>query len=257
MKTNFEKVIDFNNCFGSYVSNSLNIELFKTDPKLVDLKYSLINEEVHELFDAFNNKDVTEIVDALSDIKYVLYGMAAAFGINMDIEYRDYLSLYVSTIELTNASNFDLIKEHYKFPNKITDYNDNCNIEYFNTNNVSFITIIETINNDLKVNIEYSNIVNLRINLCKLLYYVNKMGCFIGINLDESFKIVHDSNMTKVCNNEQLAKDTVNWYLDNDDRYKSPSYRKNEYGYVVYNKDTGKILKSIHYVPADFELLLT
>ena len=102
MKTNFEKVIDFNICFGSYVSNSLNSELFKTDPKLVDLKYSLINEEVHELFDAFNNKDVTEIVDALSDIKYVLYGMASAFGINIDIEYRNYLSLYVPTIELTN-----------------------------------------------------------------------------------------------------------------------------------------------------------
>ena len=83
------------------------------------------------------------------------------------------------------------------------------------------------------------------------------MGCFIGINLDKSFKIVHESNMTKVCNNEQLAKNTVKWYLDNDDRYKSPSYRKNDYGYIVYNKDTGKILKSIQYVPADFEILLT
>ena len=73
MKTNFEKVIDFNNCFGSYVSNSLNSELFKTDPKLVDLKYSLINEEVHELFDAFNNNKIYTPINKKGKTGGVIY----------------------------------------------------------------------------------------------------------------------------------------------------------------------------------------
>ena len=51
MKTNFEKVIEFNKCFGSYVSSTLNHELFKTSPKIVELKFSLVEEEVNELAD--------------------------------------------------------------------------------------------------------------------------------------------------------------------------------------------------------------
>jgi len=62
--------------------------------------------------------------------------------------------------------------------------------------------------------------------------------------------------MSKVCPNETLAKETVVWYLANDGRYKTPSYRESEYGWVVFNKDTGKILKSIKYTPADFASLI-
>ena len=47
-----------------------------------------------------------------------------------------------------------------------------------------------------------------------------------------------------------------NEYLANDNRYNSPNYRESEYGWVVYNEDTGKILKSIKYTPADFAPLL-
>ena len=42
----------------------------------------------------------------------------------------------------------------------------------------------------------------------------------------------------------------------NDLRYKTPSYKKNEFGYIIYNKDTGKTLKSIKYTPANFDCLL-
>ena len=61
MKTNYDKVVDFNRCFGSLVSNVLNPSLFKSNTKLVDLKYSLISEEVGELVDAYNNNDIVEI----------------------------------------------------------------------------------------------------------------------------------------------------------------------------------------------------
>ena len=256
MKTNYEKVEDFNKCFGSLVSDILNPSLFKSNPKLVDLKYSLIDEEINELVEAYNNNDIVEIIDALSDIKYVLHGMAAAFGINMDLVFKHYLDVYVSSIKNHNGSNFNIINSHYNFNNDVKKYKNNIKDENIKKNLEEFIVIIQNINSNFKSIIETCNIDSLRINLCKLLYYVNKMGAYIGVNLDESFKIVHDSNMSKVCESEELAKKTVGWYLENDTRYKTPAYRESEFGWIVYNEDSGKILKSIKYIPADFSTLL-
>ena len=256
MKTNYEKVVDFNKCFGSLVSNVLNPSLFKSSPKLVDLKYSLIDEEINELVEAYNNNDIVEIIDALSDIKYVLHGMAAAFGINMDLVFKHYLDVYVSSIKKQNGSNFNIINSHYNFNNHVKNYKNNIKLLNIKKNLDEFIVIIQNINSNFKSIIETCNIDSLRINLCKLLYYVNKMGAYIGVNLDKSFKIVHDSNMSKVCESEELAKKTVGWYLENDTRYKTPAYRESEFGWIVYNEDTGKILKSIKYIPADFTTLL-
>ena len=256
MKTNYEKVVDFNKCFGSLVSNVLNPSLFKSNPKLVDLKYSLIDEEINELVEAYNNNDIVEIIDALSDIKYVLHGMASAFGINMDLVFKHYLDVYVSSIKKQNGSNFNIINSHYNFNNHVKNYKNNIKLVNIKKNLDEFIVIIQNINSNFKSIIETCNIDSLRINLCKLLYYVNKMGAYIGVNLDESFKIVHDSNMSKVCESEELAKKTVGWYLENDTRYKTPAYRESEFGWIVYNEDSGKILKSIKYIPADFTTLL-
>ena len=256
MKTNYNKVVDFNKCFGSLVSNVLNPSLFKSNPKLVDLKYSLIDEEINELVEAYNNNDIVEIIDALSDIKYVLHGMASAFGINMDLVFKHYLDVYVSSIKKQNGSNFNIINSHYNFNNHVKNYKNNIKLVNIKKNLDEFIVIIQNINSNFKSIIETCNIDSLRINLCKLLYYVNKMGAYIGVNLDESFKIVHDSNMSKVCESEELAKETVRWYLENDTRYKTPAYRESEFGWIVYNEDSGKILKSIKYIPADFTTLL-
>lgn len=255
MTTNYDKVVDFNKCFGSVVSDVLNKSLFETNPKLVDLKYGLIDEEINELVEAYNNDDIVEIIDALSDIKYVLHGMAAAFGINMDISFKQYLHVFVTYVKNYEDTNFNIINNHYNFNRDVKEYKDNIKSIDFKKNLDVLIDIIQSINNEISTIIQSSNIDSLRITLCKLLYFVNKMGSYIGVNLDESFKIVHDSNMSKVCETEELAKQTVAWYLSNDDRYKSPNYRESEYGWIVYNEDTGKILKSINYIPADFTSL--
>ena len=72
-----------------------------------------------------------------------------------------------------------------------------------------------------------------------------------------SFDIVHRSNMSKLCISEEEAKQTVENYKLNDKRYKTPEYRKsdNDKYWVVFNRGTGKILKSINYNPADFREL--
>jgi len=89
-----------------------------------------------------------------------------------------------------------------------------------------------------------------------ILYVVYGMGSSIGVNLDNAFDIIHKSNMSKLCSTEEEAKETVNWYKKNETKYDSPNYRKSEDGkkWVVYNKSTKKILKSINYNKVKFNL---
>lgn len=151
--TNFRKVQNFNKCFGVERYETPQLNVCVENPKLVKFRMGLIHEEVMELEDAIKNNDFEEVVDALSDILYVVYGM----------------------------------------------------------------------------------------------------GDCIGVDLDKTFQIVHSSNMTKLCKTEEEAKETVNWYKQNKlDVYPEPDYKKgNGDYYVVYNKSTGKVLKSINYLEAD------
>ena len=56
---------------------------FSTD-KINKLRLDLIKEELTELTEAMNNKDLLEVADALTDILYVTYGAGHAFGIDLD-----------------------------------------------------------------------------------------------------------------------------------------------------------------------------
>ena len=152
--SNFDKVVEFNNVFGVTVHNTPQPNIFTTDPALVKLRLSLIEEEVRELKEAIDNHDMVETVDALADILYVVYGAGASFG----------------------------------------------------------------------------------------------------VDLDNAFDIVHRSNMSKSCDSEKLAQETVAWYKENDDRYDTPDYRPAGEGkWVVFNRSTGKVLKSVRYTPADLK----
>ena len=56
---------------------------FSSD-KINKLRIDLIEEELEELKEAINKKDLQEAVDALTDILYVTYGAGHAFGVNLD-----------------------------------------------------------------------------------------------------------------------------------------------------------------------------
>ena len=78
--SNFSKVGVFMKTFGQEVKNKPS---FSTD-KINKLRLDLIKEELSELTEAMNNKDLLEVADALTDILYVTYGAGHAFGINLD-----------------------------------------------------------------------------------------------------------------------------------------------------------------------------
>ena len=78
--SNFSKVGDFMKTFGQEVKDKPS---FSTD-KINKLRLDLIKEELNELTEAMNNKDLLEVADALTDILYVTYGAGHALGINLD-----------------------------------------------------------------------------------------------------------------------------------------------------------------------------
>jgi predicted HAD superfamily Cof-like phosphohydrolase len=78
--SNFEKVKKFMQTFGQDVKTKPS---FPND-KIVDLRSSLIDEELSELKEAVKNQDITEVADALTDILYVTYGAGHAYGIDLD-----------------------------------------------------------------------------------------------------------------------------------------------------------------------------
>ena len=78
--SNFDKVGIFMKTFGQEVKKKPS---FSTD-KINKLRLDLIKEELDELKEAMDNKDLLEVADALTDILYVTYGAGHAFGINLD-----------------------------------------------------------------------------------------------------------------------------------------------------------------------------
>ena len=78
--TNFESVKKFMQTFGQEVRTKAG---FPND-KITKLRLDLIREELSELEEAIEKKDIKEVADALTDILYVTYGAGHAFGINLD-----------------------------------------------------------------------------------------------------------------------------------------------------------------------------
>jgi predicted HAD superfamily Cof-like phosphohydrolase len=78
--TNFKKVKLFMKIFGQEVKDKPSF----SSNKINNLRYSLIEEELSELKEALDNKDLLEVADALTDILYVTYGAGHAFGIDLD-----------------------------------------------------------------------------------------------------------------------------------------------------------------------------
>ena len=78
--TNFESVKKFMETFGQEIREKASFP----EDKITSLRYDLIKEELDELKEAIDNRDIKEVADALTDILYVTYGAGHAFGINLD-----------------------------------------------------------------------------------------------------------------------------------------------------------------------------
>ena len=105
--TNFDKVGTFMKTFGQEVKAKPS---FSTD-KINNLRLDLIKEELTELTEAMNNKDLLEVADALTDILYVTYGAGHAFGINLDNCFEEVQNSNMSKLD---ESGKPIYNEHGK-----------------------------------------------------------------------------------------------------------------------------------------------
>jgi predicted HAD superfamily Cof-like phosphohydrolase len=280
-KSDFQKVVEFNHQFGVHLHTSPKFDIFATEPNNVEFCLKLIREEIKELNDALHTKDYIETIDALADIIYVVMGMSARLGTDMDEVFPIIMKTMVSRDNSTiietwfnnnsNKSytftgmtdndmptNFEQVLEYYH------DFNETKHMTFkYMENGKLIMATLDCINNCLKKLEKYAttekNYVKTIKYLGYILYYSYDMSALLETNMDKAFNIVHKNNMSKLCSTEADAKESVSWYLSQKDKlgYESPTYRLAPDGihWVVYNESTKKILKSIKWKPVDLTIL--
>ena len=92
--TSCELVGDFMEAFGQDV----NIEPTWPDFSTRELRLELIQEEVDELGEAKEQRDMVGIADALTDILYVVYGTGHSYGIDLDECFQEVHSSNMSKL---------------------------------------------------------------------------------------------------------------------------------------------------------------
>jgi len=111
--SNFSKVGVFMKTFGQEVKNKPS---FSTD-KINKLRLDLIKEELNELTEAMNNKDLLEVADALTDILYVTYGAGHAFGIDLDKCFEEVQNSNMSKLDYNGKPIYNEHGKVMKGPN--------------------------------------------------------------------------------------------------------------------------------------------
>jgi len=256
-------------------------ELFSNSPNTIKLRLNLISEEITELNDAVKQNDFIETRDAIADILYVVYGMADVLGIDINTLFTNkYLLEFfqIHNIDLINLINIftenGLLNNNSSLFSKISVILQIAPSWFLQIPDFTKLNQKSILNSLLnKINCCYLDLENLTIEyltlpngnyteLCNtialLLKWVYSYATIAGIDADADFDIVHDSNMSKLCSNEEEAIATVKDYITKFENSSSPYdspyyYHLPAIGkWIVKNKSTGKALKNINYRKVNF-----
>lgn len=253
MATNYQKTVEFNTKFGNVVNTTHQPNLLSEQLNNVMNRFKLIKEEIRELSEAFDDNNTIEIIDAAADILYVTYGMASFLGIDMDREYYKFYCDIINKKDAPSILSKFLFRRGSLLPSSTSNYNLTHSL--IEENDVNYYRnllgmYLEELENDINGN-NFNNVIT---DLVIITFGSYAVGIFYKTDMDEAFRLVHESNMSKLCFTEKDAIDTVQYYKDHPELgYESPSYRISEDGtyWVVFNETTKKILKSIKYHPVN------
>jgi len=258
---------------------------------IIRLRLNLIKEETKELNDAIEQNDFKETRDAIGDILYVVYGMADVLGIDIDYIFSNTLHNEIVKYYINNNQNSNnifinkIISGTHNSLKKITNYNYvklflseiinnendlNNNIkklcsEFLTKLNNEYLKLekeceVETIYYD--TTLKYQILENKFLNVSQMIYNLLKLTYILAVlynvNADYDFAIIHESNMSKLCDTEEDAIKTVESYVlkyknggspyDSPYYYELPELKK----WIVKNKSSGKALKNIKYKEVSF-----
>ena len=105
-KTTLEQVQIFHETYGLPVKDSPDI----SDPKTNGLRINLLAEEVEELQEALEAGDMVEVLDALTDIQYVLDGAYLSFGLQ-DVKMAAFEEVQRSNMSKLGADGKPIVRE--------------------------------------------------------------------------------------------------------------------------------------------------
>ena len=118
------------------------------------------------------------------------------------------------------------------------------------------VSLLQEELNELKQAIDDRNIIEIADALCDIQYVLS--GAILEFGLGEKFDVLFDevqrSNMSKACESEREATETISYY-----RYKDETesmYKKVGDKWVVYRMSDNKVLKSVNYSPADLKKII-
>lgn len=109
---------------------------------------------------------------------------------------------------------------------------------------------------EMEVAILEKDLVGIADALCDIQYVLS--GAILEFGLGDKFKSLFDevqrSNMSKACNSEEEANQTVQFYKEKDGT--ECYYMKEGNKWLVYRKADNKTIKSINYSPANLDKIL-
>ena len=117
------------------------------------------------------------------------------------------------------------------------------------------VSLLQEELNELKQAIEDKDIVEIADALCDLQYVLSGAVLEFGLGdkFVELFNEVQRSNMSKACDTEEQAQETMQFYEEKGvDSY----YEKSGEKYNVYRKEDNKVLKNKYYSPADLKKII-
>ena len=113
--TNFESVRKFMETFGQEIKKKAQFP----DDQITKLRFALIKEELEELKEAIEKKDLKKVADALTDILYVTYG-PGIFGIDLDKCFEEVQNSNMSKLGL-DGKQFTMNGKSYEGPKTISN----------------------------------------------------------------------------------------------------------------------------------------
>lgn len=226
-KNQFDGVGLFHEVFGHPHETAPILNVFENNMKLVNFRIGLIREETREFADEISKNKLIHAIDAICDTIYVVTGTYHAIGCKFP--------------QTENSDLYTFEPVENEFHNSVLELKTESlqnSIELFNS-------LVDGLSNSASNN-DFDGFVHILHTIHKECYNVANV---LKFNIDLMFNVVQQSNMSKVCETEELANKSVEWYKENEKRYTDPSYKKSTSTnyWIIYDKATSKTLKSMPY----------